>query len=99
MSIGDIDPEIQAEAEKVQGRYTELNTQQDELIKTTNNLKTIVEQLKNKIRKQFRYKLKEINKTFDHYFKILFKGGNAKLQGDIVNGDIVRHHVLGHRLG
>jgi len=89
MSIGDIDPEIQAEAEKVQGRYTELNTQQEELIKTTNNLKTIVEQLKNKIRKQFKHKLKEINDTFNQYFQTLFKGGSAKIQGDIIDGEIV----------
>lgn len=89
MSIGDIDPEIQAEAEKVQGRYTELNTQQEELIKTANNLRTIVEQLKNKIRKQFKQKLREINKTFNQYFQTLFKGGSAKLQGDIIDGEIV----------
>lgn len=89
MSFGDIDPETEAQYEKVQKRYTELTGQQAELQTTANNLRGILEQLKTKIAKEFRRQIRTIDGTFNEYFQTLFKGGKAKLEGDIVDGEIV----------
>ncbi len=88
MSLGDIDPQTEEEFYKVEKRYNELTTNLEELELTAKNLLEISSKLKQKISKKFQKEIQEIDKTFNEYFKTLFKGGSAKLKGQIIDGDI-----------
>lgn len=77
--IGGIDPEIIKEYEQTKGRFEFLETQVKDLQEATRSTEKIVKELDEKIEKQSKKVFNEINKKFQHYFKILFGGGNCDL--------------------
>jgi chromosome segregation ATPase len=78
--IGGIDPEIEAEYETTKTRYDFLISQTEDLTKTTESLKKLVDELNSIIKRQINKSFTDINSYFQKYFKILFEGGKAELE-------------------
>lgn len=66
-------------------RYEFLSTQKEDLQKSEENLMSIIKELEDGMRKQFREKFKEIKREFNFVFKELFGGGTADLE--LTEGD------------
>jgi len=77
--IGGIDPAIQEEYQATSERYNFLTSQINDLEAATCSLEKIIEELEEKIKKQFREAFNKINHEFSKYFKLLFDGGKASL--------------------
>jgi len=67
------------EYEEVSGRYDFLQEQTGDLEKAIASCHEIIEDLDEKIKKQFELGFEKINNFFGEYFKILFNGGQARL--------------------
>ncbi len=78
--IGGIDVEIIKEHEETKERYDFLNTQSKDLKKTIDSMEGIIDDLDTTIKKQFNKSFKAIAKSFQKYFKVLFDGGEAKIE-------------------
>ncbi len=77
--IGGIDPEIIKEYEETKVRFKFLETQVTDLQQAIKSTEKIVKELDDQIEKQSSKVFGEINKKFQHYFKILFGGGSCGL--------------------
>lgn len=77
--IGGIDPETVKEYEETKARHDHLKTQSTDLDEAIASLEKIISELDETIKKQFDLAFGKINDQFGQYFKILFKGGQAKL--------------------
>lgn len=77
--IGGIDPEIIQEYEETKQRYEFLEGQIDDLQKAIDSTEKIIKELNDQIEKQSKKVFHDINKRFQHYFKILFGGGTCEL--------------------
>ncbi len=77
--IGGIDEGVDQEYQEVATRYTFLEEQSTDLGKAIESCLKIIDDLDDKITEQFEAAFKKINDQFEHYFKILFNGGQAKL--------------------
>ncbi len=77
--IGGIDPEIIKEYEQTKERFEFLEGQVNDLQSALRSTQKIVRELDEKIEKQSKKVFTEINKRFQHYFKILFGGGSCEL--------------------
>lgn len=78
--IGGIDPEVLQEYPRVQQRYDFLKKQSSDLKISIKSLNKINQELEEKIKNQFQESFYKINQAFDRYFKIIFNGGQAKIQ-------------------
>ncbi|MFN3301699.1 MAG: AAA family ATPase [Patescibacteria group bacterium] len=74
-----IDPNISQEYQECSQRYNFLSSQFNDLKEAIASLKKIKEELNEKIKNEFITNFNKINQEFEKYFKILFKGGSAKL--------------------
>lgn len=79
LDAGATDENIMREYEEVSNRYNFLNTQIDDLNRAISDLKNLINELNQKIEEDFRKGISEINKDFSRYFRLMFKGGSAKL--------------------
>lgn len=82
MSLDDIGPvNLQAieEYEDVKSRYDFLNGQQDDLLTARKNIETSMTQLDDEVKTRFEATFKEIAKSFEKIFPVMFGGGNARL--------------------
>lgn len=77
--IGGIDPETEKEYTETKERYEFLSTQVNDLKRAISSLEKVIAELDETIKHKFEKAFNEINTEFQKYFKILFKGGNAKL--------------------
>jgi chromosome segregation protein len=77
--IGGIDSEVEEEYEKTKEKYDFLTGQAKDLKQGISNLKNIIHDLDKTIKKKFDKEFKVISDKFEEYFKILFKGGSAKI--------------------
>ncbi len=68
-------------------RYTEMQTQKQDLEKGIDDLTGILAELREKIQKQFDEGFNEINANFTQIFKELFGGGKAEMQLDYTDCD------------
>ncbi len=78
-TIGGIDPETEKEFEELNEKNEEMKIQVEDLELAKENLEKVINELDGKIRSQFSYAFKSIEKEFAHYFNILFNGGKASL--------------------
>jgi len=78
--IGGIDPETKKEYEETKERYDFLSGQVDDLTRASRSLEKIIRELDVQIKEKFDRKFKIISKKFNEYFKILFEGGEAKIE-------------------
>lgn len=77
--IGGIDPEVLKEHNETEERFNFLTTQTTDLAATLISLGTMIKELDTSIESQFKEAFTSIQEKFNHYFGILFTGGQAKL--------------------
>ncbi|OGL58878.1 hypothetical protein A3H10_00205 [Candidatus Uhrbacteria bacterium RIFCSPLOWO2_12_FULL_46_10] len=77
--IGSIDPETIREYEETQSRFDFLSIQSKDLKQGIKDLHKIIEDLESTVARQFNDSFQKIAHDFEHFFKVLFKGGHAKL--------------------
>ncbi|MBI4092786.1 MAG: chromosome segregation protein SMC [Candidatus Kerfeldbacteria bacterium] len=77
--IGGIDVAVEKEYHVTHERYTFLKTQYDDLIKASEQLEQGIAELDKTIKERFDEAFKKISDEFTKFFRILFRGGNAKL--------------------
>lgn len=77
--IGSIDPETVEEYRTTKERNEFLTSQSEDLKKSIHDLRKIIAELDETITRQFNESFQKINHQFEHFFKILFGGGSAKL--------------------
>ncbi len=78
--IGGIDEEVIEEYKETQKRYDFLVRESEDLKEAMKKLEQVVAEMDEQIKGRFAKAYKFINKEFQHYFKIIFNGGTAKLQ-------------------
>ena len=78
--IGGIDPEIIKEYPRVRDRHEFLAKQSIDLEESIKSLNKISNELDKKIKTQFQESFSKINHAFNRYFKIIFNGGDAKIE-------------------
>ena len=79
-AIGEIDPNLMKEAEDTEARHTYLTQELADLTKAIGDLKSLIKELDYKIHADFKNAFSSINDAFDHYFKLMFGGGKAKMK-------------------
>ncbi len=77
--IGGIDELTMKEYQETEVRYTNLSSQVNDLKKSMQDLRTIMDELDEHIRVKFNEAFHRINDRFEHYFRLLFNGGRAYL--------------------
>jgi len=78
-SIGEIDQALLNEAKEMEARYAFLSTQSADLTQAIEDLKKLIQELKEKIHAEFSKSLTAVNEEFNNYFRLMFNGGKAKL--------------------
>ena len=80
LSIGDVDESLVTEASEVEAHHAHLTTQSADLEKASADLAQLIDELRNDINTKFNTAFKEINDQFNHFFKLMFNGGSAKMK-------------------
>jgi chromosome segregation protein len=92
--IGGIDPEIVAEFQSTEERFTHLEKQTSDLRAAMKDTEKVVDELDEKIHKQSEEAFRKINTHFQTYFKVLFGGGSCSLVK--MTGNDIREENNGH---
>ncbi len=79
-AIGEIDALLVKEAEETETHYNFLSNQSEDLNKAIIDLKNMIYELNEKIHCEFNDSLRLINEEFGKFFRLMFKGGAAKLK-------------------
>ena len=79
IEAGAEDENIIAEYHEVSERYNFLSEQINDLNKGIEDLQSLIKELEKQIEEKFNEAIKEINEQFNHYFRLIFNGGAAKL--------------------
>ncbi len=78
--LGEVNLGSIAEFERVNERYTFLTTQQDDLVKSIEELETAIASLDEIMKERFKDTFEKVNLEFQKVFKILFRGGEGHLE-------------------
>ena len=78
--LGDVNVNAIEDYKNLMERYTFMKTQHDDLIEAEQQLKEIIKDLDESMRKQFMEQFKLINTEFDKVFKEMFGGGKGSLE-------------------
>ena len=78
--LGDVNVNAIEDYKNLMERYTFMKTQHDDLIEAEEQLKGIIKDLDESMRKQFVEQFNKINVEFDKVFKEMFGGGHGSLQ-------------------
>ena len=81
-ALGPVNQNAEEDYDLLLARYTEMQTQKEDLDKGIADLTTVLTDLRNAMQKQFDDGFNEINKNFTQIFKELFGGGKAEMQLD-----------------
>ncbi|HYF04703.1 MAG TPA: chromosome segregation SMC family protein [Patescibacteria group bacterium] len=77
--IGGVDELTVQEFNETEARHTTLTTQVDDLKKSLEDLRQIMDELDQHIKVKFNSAFHKINAQFEYYFRMLFNGGRAYL--------------------
>ena len=80
LSIGEVDETLIAEADEVEVHHAHLVSQSADLEKASTDLAQLVEELKRDVAGKFNGAFKDINDQFNHFFRLMFGGGSAKMK-------------------
>ncbi|MCL5733400.1 MAG: AAA family ATPase [Patescibacteria group bacterium] len=80
INLEEIDENLLKEASETEKRYSFLKQQTEDLIKASEDLKTLIKDLNEKIKVEFSAALEKINGEFGKFFEIMFGGGKAALK-------------------
>ena len=86
-SLGAINQNAEEDYNNLLARYTEMQTQKEDLDKGITDLTTVLDELKAEMQKKFDDGFNEINENFTHIFRELFGGGKAEMQLDYTDCD------------
>ena len=78
--LGEVNLGSISEFERVNERYTFLTTQQDDLVKSIEELETAIASLDEIMKERFKETFEKVNLEFQKVFKILFRGGEGHLE-------------------
>ena len=78
--LGPVNVQAIEDYRTVMERYTFLNTQHDDLVKAAEDLKQIITNLDESMRRQFKEQFAAIDREFNSVFKELFGGGHGSLE-------------------
>lgn len=79
-NIGEIDNSLIKEAESTENHFNFLSSQVADLERAAADLAILIKDLEEKIHSDFSNAFQSINDNFDKFFKLMFKGGHAKLK-------------------
>jgi len=79
-SIGEVDEGLIKEAKDMESRHAFLTQEAQDLEKAQNDLRSLILELQEQIRKEFKTALVKINKEFNKFFGLMFGGGEAHLR-------------------
>jgi chromosome segregation protein len=77
--IGGVDELTLQEYHETEGRYANLTNQVNDLKKSMDDLRAIMDELDEHIKTKFNEAFHKINGQFENYFRVLFNGGRAYL--------------------
>ena len=86
-ALGPVNMNAEEDYELLYGRYSEMQTQKEDLEKGIFDLTTVLNDLRDAMQKQFDEGFNEINRNFTVIFKELFGGGKAEMQLDYTDCD------------
>ncbi len=86
-ALGAINQNAEEDYDNLLARYTEMQTQKEDLDKGISDLTGVLEQLKGEMQKKFDDGFNEINANFSQIFRELFGGGKAEMQLDYTDCD------------
>ncbi|MCR5520418.1 MAG: chromosome segregation protein SMC [Lachnospiraceae bacterium] len=78
--LGDVNVSAIEDFKNVSERYNLLNTQKEDLLASRESINEIINDLDDKMRKQFAEQLEAMNREFDKVFKELFEGGKGAIE-------------------
>ncbi len=78
--LGEVNLGSISEFERINERYTFLTTQQDDLVKSIEELKTAILSLDEIMKERFKETFEKVNAEFQKVFRILFRGGEGHLE-------------------
>lgn len=78
--LGEVNLGSISEFERINERYTFLTTQQDDLVKSIEELKTAILSLDEIMKERFKETFEKVNTEFQKVFRILFRGGEGHLE-------------------
>jgi chromosome segregation ATPase len=78
--IGSIDEELVREYNETKERYDFLEAQKSDLSGALEDLESLKKELNKKIDREFRAAIQRINAELQHYFRLIFGGGSARLK-------------------
>ncbi|MDP3974739.1 MAG: AAA family ATPase [Candidatus Jorgensenbacteria bacterium] len=79
-AIGEIDTALVAEANETETRHEFLSREHGDLVKAAADLKKLIHDLDLKIHNDFKHAFREVNESFNTYFRLMFGGGRAHLK-------------------
>ena len=85
--LGPVNQNAVEDYDNLLARYTEMQTQKEDLDKGIEDLTTVLNELRDEMQKKFDEGFTEINANFTRIFKELFGGGRAEMQLDYENCD------------
>ena len=74
-----MNPDAPREYEEAAGRHDFLLTESEDLAKAANDLRQVIQELDDLMEVELKRTFTDVAKEFEHFFKLLFKGGTAKL--------------------
>lgn len=78
--LGEVNLGSISEFERINERYTFLTTQQDDLVKSIEELKSAILSLDEIMKERFKETFEKVNTEFQKVFRILFRGGEGHLE-------------------
>ncbi len=86
-ALGPVNQNAEEDYQNLLERYTEMQTQREDLEKGIEDLTSVLGQLRDEMQKRFDEGFKDINANFTQIFKELFGGGRAEMQLDYTDCD------------
>ena len=88
-ALGTVNLDAIEQYKEISGRYEFLNGQYQDLVKSEESLRDIIRDLDSGMRKQFRENFAMIQTEFDRVFKVLFGGGQGRIELDAEDSDVL----------
>ncbi len=86
-ALGPVNQNAEEDYDNLMARYTEMQTQKQDLEKGIDDLTGVLDELRAEMQKKFDDGFNEINENFSRIFKELFGGGKAEMQLDYTDCD------------
>lgn len=88
-ALGSVNLDAIEQYREISGRYEFLNTQYQDLVCSEASLKKIIDDLDEGMRKQFQENFILIRKKFNEVFRVLFGGGQGRIELDTEDRDVL----------